>query len=170
MMTKHATPKTNPTMAALYLSMMEEAMALADGHRRLMEERLSREGAQRLRVLSILSGGGMDGRAPTELAARMQMPKASLTRVLRGLKAEGLVEEGGYRGDGRCKSIWITDIGGLAIEEMVAALDGDLRLLASITHVRTFSNARAEMVRVRKAQATCYAYRKRGVRKTAVFR
>lgn len=169
-MTKHVTPRTNPSMAALYLETMEEAMALAGGHRRMVEERLGFAAAQRLRVLSLLTEGGMDGRAPTELAARMQMPKGSLARVLRGLERDGLVEVGGYRGDGRCKSIWITDIGGLAREEMVLALDKDLRLLADITRLRTFSDARGEMVRVRKAQATCYAYRKRGVRRTAVFR
>lgn len=168
-MTTHVRPRTNPTMAKLYLEMMEEAMALADGHRRLMEERLGFANTQRLRLLALLRDCGMDGRAPTELAARMQMPKTSLARVLRGLEADGLVEVGGYRGDGRCKSIWITDIGALARDEMVEVLDGDLRLLADIAGLRTFSDARFEMVRVRKTQATCYAYRKRGVRKRVVL-
>lgn len=169
-MTKHVTPRTNPTMATLYLEMMEAAMALADGHRRLMEERLGFAGAGRLRLLSLLRDSGMDGRAPTELASRMQMPKGSLARILRGLETDGLIETGGYRGDGRCKSIWITDIGGLAIEEMILALDRDLRLLADIDGLRMLSDARSALERARKSQATCYAYRKRGVRRTAVFR
>lgn len=164
-MTRHSLPRTNPSMAALYLAMIEEVTGLADGHRRLARERLGAGGALRMRMLALLSEGRMDGRTPGELAARMQVPKQTVARVLTGLEADGLVERGAYRGDGRCKSIWITDIGGLALEELVRAFDADLRLLAGITQLQALVRAKSEVERMRKLQATCIAYRKRGVRR-----
>lgn len=164
-MTRPTAPQVNTSMAMLYLAMIEEVTAVADHHRRLAAERLGAGAALRLRVLVLLTEGEMDGRAPKELAARMAMPKQTLARALRELQADGLVEVGDYRGDGRCKSIWITDIGGLAIEEMLEALDRDLRLLADIARLHTLSDALWQARQIRKLQATCAAYRKRGVRK-----
>ncbi|MBL4627681.1 MAG: hypothetical protein JKY00_06535 [Roseicyclus sp.] len=55
-MTRLTTPRANPEMAALYLAMIEEATAVADGHRRLAAERLGPGGALRLRLLHPLVG------------------------------------------------------------------------------------------------------------------
>lgn len=160
-----AVPRAHPALTAGYLEMIEEMTCVADGFRRLMVERLGGQGATHLRVLSALAESGMDGRAPGELAERMQMPRASLSRALGTLEAAGLIERGTWRGDARCASVWITADGHRARAGMIEALAAELARVAGMTSLPLVAQATMAAQRMRKKQAIARAVRLRGPRR-----
>ena len=164
-------PRLNPEMRSLYLEMMEHVTALADGHRQLARECLGARDAARLRLLSVLAEDGMEGSAPREVAARMRVSAAAMSRQCRDLRGLGWIEEGDFRGDARCKSLWLTEAGRAAQLRMAEALDRDIQYLAGIARQRALGDLRYHADQMRRQQETCAAYRKRGPRRkpTSVF-
>lgn len=72
-----------------------------------------------------------DGRSPLDIARAFQTPKASLTNTLAGLEARGLIETRTHPRDRRSKLVHLTAAGAARREAAIAALRGDVAVLAS---------------------------------------
>lgn len=84
----------------------------------------------------------------TALAARMDLDQSTLSRTLRTLEAEGLVEIAVADSDQRRKLVWLTEKGARRLEAALAAwrqAHADLRKVVSVDNVHRLAAESAKL-------------------------
>ena len=154
----------NAALDEAWLEMIIEVQAVGRGFERMLTTRLGPRGPERLRLLTAMALHS-DGRTPSELAGKLGLPKSSVSRTVTELEAEGLVAFGDYCGDGRCKSVWLTDAGKAAQAELRSGISQDVLGLDSMMSFDRLNAAIGVATGMRKTLTTWRAYCARGPRR-----
>lgn len=91
-----------------------------------------------------------DGQTPLAMANAFQVPKTSMTHMVAGLEARGLVETRPNPKDGRSKCVWLTEAGRTFQEEAIRRLGGDMARLAKKLDVSAMAAATQMLASVRR--------------------
>ncbi|NUM47338.1 MAG: MarR family transcriptional regulator [Anaerolineales bacterium] len=101
----------------LYTTLKEIYFSLDNGDRRLLEGyNLS---VPRFYLLKHIAEN--PGITLTQLSTRMLTDKSNITRLIKGIEAEGLVEKQQHETDGRALSLYITPVGQRILSEALVA-------------------------------------------------
>jgi DNA-binding MarR family transcriptional regulator len=140
-------PDPNP---AVFFELFTEIGILEQLSRALLEARLPKGLiAPHFTVLNHLSRVA-DGRTPIDMARAFQTPKTSMTHTLRGLEAHGLVVMRPNPGDGRSKTVWLTDAGRALRARVIADLTADFADMMRGVEVDRLAAIRPVLTELRK--------------------